>query len=166
MPRIGYLAVSTKASHSPGVASLQQGLRKLGYVEGQNILIEYRYAEGNSDRLSELASELVRLKVDAIVTTGTEGALASKQATSTIPIIMTTGDEPVARGIIASLARPGGNVTGLTSDAGELSGKRLEVLKQTIPNLDLDRVGVLWYSRDPGAAADFKETEAAGYALR
>jgi ABC-type uncharacterized transport system substrate-binding protein len=164
IPRIGYLAVSTASAHSPRVAALRQGLHELGYLEGKNIVIAFRYADGNSDRLSELATELVRLKLDAIVTTGTEGALAAKRATSTIPIIMTTGDDPVARGIIASLAMPGGNVTGLTTDAGELSGKRLEMLKQTIPSLS--RVGVLWYPRDPGAAANFEETEASAHALK
>jgi len=164
IPRIGYLAVSNEASHAPRVAGLRQGLRELGYVEGQNIIIEYRYAGGSSDRLRELAAELVRLKVEAIVSTGTEGALAAKKATTTIPIIMATGDDPVARGVVARLAKPGGNVTGLTSDAGDIAGKRLELLKETIPSLR--RVGVLWYPRDPGAAANFKETEAAGNALK
>jgi putative ABC transport system substrate-binding protein len=126
---------------------LRQGLRELGYIEGQNILIEYRYTGGNSDRLRELAAELAHLPVEAIVSTGTEGAVATKQATSTIPIIMATGDDPVARGVIASLAKPGGNVTGLTSDAGHIAGKRLELLKETIPTLR--RVGVLYYPAIP-----------------
>jgi putative ABC transport system substrate-binding protein len=164
VPRIGYLAVSSESSHAPRVAALRQGLREFGYIENQNIVIEFRYAEGNTERLSQLAAELVGIKVDAIVTTGTEGALAGKQATSTIPIVMTTGDNPVAMGIISSLPRPGGNVTGLTTDAGELSGKRLEVLKEAVPNLA--RVGILWYPRDPGAAANFKETLAAAHALK
>jgi putative ABC transport system substrate-binding protein len=164
LPRIGYLAASNEASHAPRVTGLRQGLRELGYVEGQNILIEYRYAGGNSDRLRELAAELAGLKVDAIVSTGTEGALAAKQATSTIPIIMATGDDPVARGVITSLAKPGGNVTGVTSAAGDIAGKRLEILKETIPSLR--RVGVLWYPPDPGAAANFKQTKAAGQILR
>jgi putative ABC transport system substrate-binding protein len=164
IPRIGYLAVSNEAAHIPRVAGLRQGLRELGYVEGQNIFIEYRYAGGNSDRLRELAAELTRLKVDAIVSTGTEGALAAKQATSTIPVVMATGDDPVARGVVMSLAKPGGNVTGLTSDAGDIAGKRLELLKETLPSLR--RVGVLWYPRDPGAAANFKETEAAAHVLK
>lgn len=162
--RIGYLAVSTASAHAPRVAALRQGLRERGYVEGQNIVLEFRYAEGNSDRLQELAADLVRLKVDAMVTTGTEGALAGKNATSTVPIVMATGDDPVARGVVASLAMPGGNITGVSSDAGEIAGKRLEVLKQTVPSLT--RVGVLWYARDPGAAANFEETQAAARALR
>ncbi|HEY7220992.1 MAG TPA: ABC transporter substrate-binding protein [Candidatus Binatia bacterium] len=163
MPRIGYLAASNAASHAPRVAGLRRGLRELGYIEGHNILVEYRYAGGNSERLIELATELAHLKVDAIVSTGSEGALAAKQATSTIPIIMATGDDPVERGLVASLAKPGGNVTGLTTDAGDIAGKRLELLKETIPSLRL--IGVLWYPRDPGAAATFKETEAAAHDL-
>jgi ABC-type uncharacterized transport system substrate-binding protein len=164
IPRIGYLAVSNETAHAPRVAGLRKGLRELGYIEGKNIFIEYRYAGGSSDRFAQCAVELAQLKLDAIVSTGTEGALAAKQATSTIPIIMATGDDPVARGVVASLANPGGNVTGLTSDAGDIAGKRLELLKETIPSLR--RVGVLWYPRDPGAAANFKETEAAGNALK
>ena len=142
---------------------MRQGLRELGYIEGQNILIEYRYAGGNSDRLRELAAELAGLKVDAIVSTGTEGALAAKQATSTIPIIMATGDDPVARGVITSLAKPGGNVTGLSSLAADLNTERLEILKDGIPKLA--RVAIL---QSPGVAADLqlKELRRAAMALK
>ena len=156
VPRIGYLAVSTPSAHSARVAAFRQGLRDLGYIEGQNIVIEIRYAEGNSNRLPEAAAELVRLKVDAIVTTGTEGTVAAKQATTTIPIIMTTGD-PLAAGIIASLARPGGNITGLTNVATDLTGKRLELLKETVPSMT--RTGFLWYPPDPGGVVNFKAIE-------
>ncbi len=163
VPTIGYLAVSTASAHAPRVDALWQGLRGLGYAEGQNIVIEHRYAEGDERRLSELAAELVRLKVDAIVTTGTQGSLAAKHATKTIPIVMTTGSDPVARGIIASLAQPGGNITGLASDVGDLAGKRLELLTETVPKVS--RVGVLWNPADPGAAANFKGTETMARAL-
>jgi putative ABC transport system substrate-binding protein len=154
--RIGYLAVSNEASHAPRVAGLRQGLRELGYIEGRNILIEYRYAGGSSARLSELAAELVRLKVEAIVTTGSEGAFAAKRATSTIPIITTTGDH-LATGLIANLARPGGNITGLTNVASDLSGKHLELLKETVPRVV--RLGALWIPSDPGPATVFKAME-------
>src|SRR5262249_5795822 len=152
----GYLAVSTPSAHSARVAAFRQGLRDLGYIEGQNIVIEIRYAEGNSNRLPEAAAELVRLKVDAIVTTGTQGTVAAKQATTTIPIIMTTGDT-LAAGIIASLARPGGNITGLTNVATDLTGKRLELLKETVPGMT--RTGFLWYPPDPGGVVNFKAIE-------
>ena len=159
VPRIGYLAASTPAAHATRVAALRQGLKELGYLDGQNIAIEFRYGTGDTDRLFELAAELVRLNVDAIVTSGTEGAVAAKKATRTVPIVMATGDDPVAQGLVASLAKPGGNVTGLTTDAGELSGKRLELIKQLIPAVTI--VGVIWSPRDPGAAANFKESETA-----
>jgi putative ABC transport system substrate-binding protein len=157
IPRIGYLAVSNEASHAPRVAGLRQGLRELGYIEGQNILIEYRYAKGNSDRLPTLAAELVRLTVDAIVATGSQGPFAAKRATSTIPIITTTGDH-LATGLVASLARPGGNITGLTNVASDLSGKHLELLKETVPRIV--RLGALWIPPDPGPATVFKAIEA------
>jgi putative ABC transport system substrate-binding protein len=145
------------------VDALGQGLRSLGYVEGKNIIIDYRYAEGNERRLSDLAAELVHLKVDALVVTGTQGAIAAKHATATIPIVMTTGSNPVARRIVASLAHPGGNITGLASDVGDLAGKRLELLKEAVSSIS--RVGVLWNPSDPGATANFKATETMARAL-
>jgi putative ABC transport system substrate-binding protein len=163
IPRVGYLAVSSKAAHSPREAALRQGLRELGYIEGQNIIIEYRYAEGKSDRLQDLAADLVHLNVDTIVTTGSEGALAAKRATSTIPIVTTTGDH-LATGMVASLARPGSNITGLTNVASDLSGKQLELLKETVPRLT--RVGVLWIPIDPGPSTVLKAMEATAPALR
>ena len=148
--------------NQPHLESFLRGLRELGYVEGKNIVFEYRYAEGKTDRLHELAAELVRLKVDVIVTTTSGSANAAQQVTETIPIILTTGD-PVGTGLAASLARPGGNVTGLSVLLPELSGKRLELLKETLPKIT--RVAVLW---NPTEAAllqpAFKEIEVAAQA--
>ena len=124
VPRIGYLGVSSPALERDRVEALRQGLRDLGYAEGQNILIEFRWAEGRYDRFPEFAAELVRLKVDVILTAGTPGALAAKQATQTTPIVMVSGDA-VGTGLARSLARPGGNITGLTRMSQELEGKRL-----------------------------------------
>ena len=131
IPRIGYL---TAAGSAPSQAFLQ-GLRDLGYVESQNINIEYRSADGKRDRVPDLAAELVRLKVDIIVADGSGASTESKKATSTIPIVMTSSTNPVETGLVASLARPGGNVTGLTSLTGELGGKNLELLKEIAPRL-------------------------------
>jgi putative ABC transport system substrate-binding protein len=135
----------------------------LGYVEGQNIALEVRWGEGKTDRLSQLAAELVRLKVDVIVTDGDRGTGAAKQATGTIPIVMGSDGDPTGSGFIASLARPGGNITGLTSLITGLSGKRLEVLKETIPGIS--RIGVIWNPESPPSAAGFKEAQIAAKAL-
>ena len=155
---IGYL---TGSGSSPNQAFVQ-GLRELGYVEGKNIAFVFRTAEGNPERYADLASELVRLKVDIIVTDYTSAALAAKKATSTIPIVMTTLTDPVGTGLVASFARPGGNVTGLTSIAAELGGKQLELLKETVPKLN--RVAIL---RTGGVADDVfvKEIEVPARAL-
>jgi ABC-type uncharacterized transport system substrate-binding protein len=126
--RIGYLDAGTASGSAVLVDAFRQELSKLGWVEGKNITIEYRFAEGKNDRLPELAADLVRLKVDLIVTQGTPIALAAKSATTTIPIVMGSGGDPVGAGLVASLARPGGNVTGLSS-LGELNTKRLEIVK-------------------------------------
>jgi putative ABC transport system substrate-binding protein len=126
------------------VQAFQQKLRDLGHVDGENIAIEYRWAEGQDDRLPNLATDLVRLNPDVIVTTGTPGAIAVMQSTKTIPIVMATAADPVGSGLVASLARPGGNVTGFTILGPELEGKRLELLKQAIPGLS--RLAVLWNS--------------------
>jgi len=142
VPRIGFLDNST-ASGSAGLAeAFRQELSKLGWIEGKNITIEYRFSEGKSERLPELAVELVRLKVDLIVVASTVSALAAKSATTTIPIVMTNAGDPVAAGLVATLARPGGNVTGFSSLAPELNTKRLEILKDAVPKLA--RVGLLW----------------------
>jgi len=143
-------------------AFLQQ-LRELGYVEGQNIVIEYRSAEGRAERLPDLAAELVNLKVDVIVAGGTPPPLAAKHATRTIPIVMAAAGDPVGSGLVASLARPGGNVTGLSTFTPELAGKRLQLLKEVVPGVS--RVAVLWNAANPYAALVTRETEAAARKL-
>jgi len=148
--RIGYLSGAKSDGQSARRETFRQGLRELGYVEEKNIVIEYRSAEGKLDRLPALAAELVRLKVDIIVTAGASATRPAKEATSTIPIVMTGDSDPVGSGIIASLARPGGNITGLSTLAPELSGKRLELLKEIVPSLS--RVAVLGTSTQPGNA--------------
>ena len=162
VPRIGVL---TRASPGPSanLEAFRQGLRELGYVEGKNIVVEYRYAEGKSDRLPELVSELLHLKVNVIVVSGTGPTSAAKRATSTIPIVMAQSSDPVGSGVIASLARPGGNVTGLTTIAAELSGKRLELLKEASPSVS--RVAVLWDPDSPGPVVAFKETQVVAQTL-
>src|SRR5215468_915827 len=140
--RIGFLDQSTTSGSAVLVEAFRVELSKLGWVEGKNIAIEYRFAEGNNDRLRELAADLVRLKVDLIVVAATPVALAAKSATTTIPIVMTNAGDPVAAGLVASLARPGGNVTGLASLSPELNTKRLEILKDAVPRLpELDSCG-------------------------
>ena len=157
VPRIGFLATVSPSTIKDRVAAFQQGLRELGYVEGENIVIEWRYAEGKPE--SEVAAELVDLKVDLIVTVGSPGTGAAKKATYTIPIVMAQDPDPVGNGYVASLARPGLNITGLSSVAPELSGKRLELLKETVPKLS--RVAILGASTRPGNAQALKETELA-----
>jgi ABC-type uncharacterized transport system substrate-binding protein len=163
VPRIGYLSAASAAEVSFRAEPFRQGLRELGYVEGTNIAIEYRYAEGKLDSLPALASELVRLKVDVIVTAGPSGTRPAKEATATIPIVMTQDSDPVGNGFVASLARPGANITGLSSLAQEISGKRLELLKEVVPKLS--RVVVLGTSTIPGNALALKETEVAAGAF-
>jgi putative tryptophan/tyrosine transport system substrate-binding protein len=139
--RIGFLDTSTASGMAVAVDTLRQELSRLGWIEGKNISIEYRFAEQKSERLPELAADLVRLKVDLIVTTGSPSALAAKKATTAIPIVMATAPDPVGSGLVASLARPGGNVTGLSGLAYELITVRLEILKDAVPRLA--RVGLL-----------------------
>jgi putative ABC transport system substrate-binding protein len=142
VPRIGYLRVTSASDRPPLLDAFRQGLRELGWVEGQNIVIDYRFAEGRIDRLPDLAAELVRLKVDVIVSLGTQGVTAAKNATETIPIVMIAVRDPVGAGLIASLARPGGNVTGVSGYAGlETVAKQLELLKETVPKIR--RVAIL-----------------------
>ena len=157
VPRIGYLSASDPASESTRSEAIRLALRELGYIEGQNIATEYRYAEGKRDRFPELAAELVRLKVDIIVVAGGDNAVrAAKNATKTIPIVMVgTGSDPVEAGLIESLARPGGNVTGLTNLSRELGGKRLELLKEAVPKLA--RVAVLYDPASPASVREVKE---------
>ena len=163
VPRIGFLGAASTSAIAARVAAFRQGLRELGYVAGQNIIVEYRYAEGKADRERELAAELARLKVDVIVTTGPTVTRAAKEATVTIPIVFAQDGDPVASGFVASLARPGGNITGLSTLAPELSGKRLELLKEIVPKFS--RVTVIGTSTEPGYAQNLKETELAAGAL-
>jgi putative ABC transport system substrate-binding protein len=153
--RIGYLLPGNPTSESADSEAIRLALQELGYIEGQNIAIEYRYAEGKRDRFPELAAELVRLKVDIIVVDGGNNpARALKNATKTIPIVMTGGSDPVEAGLVESLARPGGNITGLTNFARELGGKRLELLKEVVPKVA--RVAVLY---DPGNTSQVREVK-------
>jgi putative ABC transport system substrate-binding protein len=163
-PRIGYLATVSLSAIPARIKAFRQGLRDLGYVEGKNISVEYRVAEGKPDRLPGLAAELVHLKVDIIVTAGSPATRAAKEATNTIPIVMTNEADPVGTGFIASLARPGGNITGLSTLAPELSGKRLEILKEVVPKAS--RVAVLGTSTAPGYAQVLKEIELAAGAFK
>ena len=151
------------SANSARIEAFRQGLRELGYVEGKNIVIEWRSAEGKLDRLPALAAELVRLKVDIIVTAGPTATRAAKEATSTIPIVMAQDTDPVGTGFVASLARPGGNITGLSTLAPELSGKQLELLKEIVPKLS--RVAVFGTSTNPGNAQALREVELAAGAF-
>jgi putative tryptophan/tyrosine transport system substrate-binding protein len=165
VPRIGYVSASGDANNpGPLVEAFRQGLRDLGYIDGKNILVECRYAEAKEDRIPSLVAELVQLKVDVIVVITLSSIRAAKQATKTIPIVMVTNQDPVAMGIIDSLAHPGGNVTGIAKLTRDLSGKRLELLKEVVPAIS--RVAVLWKPDDPGQPIAFKEYEAAAHALK
>jgi ABC-type uncharacterized transport system substrate-binding protein len=163
IPRIGYLSPNSPSSNPARIEAFRQGLHELGYVEGKNIVIESRNAEGKLDRLSQLAAELVRLKVDVIVTSSPAPTRAAKEATVTIPIVFAQDGDPVASGFVASLARPGGNITGLSTLAPELSGKRLEFLKEIIPKLS--RVAILGTSTQPGGTQMLREVELAAKAF-
>jgi ABC-type uncharacterized transport system substrate-binding protein len=163
LPRIGFLDPTSPTVSAARIEAFRQGLRKIGYTEGKNIAIDYRFADGKSERLRDLASELVGLNVDVIIARAIPGAVAAKQATTTIPIVFVGVADAVAAGLVASLAHPGGNITGLTSLAPELSGKRLELLRETFPKVS--RVAVL---RNPSNAGDpilWKETQAAAQTL-
>ena len=157
IPLIGFLSGSFPSTSPARREAFRQGLRELGYVEGKNIVIEQRYADGKFDRLPALAAELVRLKVDIIVTAGPQSTRPAKQATSTIPIVMALDPDPVGNGFVASLARPGGNITGLSSLAPEISGKQLELLKEIVPRLS--RVAVFGTSINSGNAQTLREVE-------
>ena len=162
VPRIGFLAAPSPSFFSTRMNAFREGLYDLGHVEGKNISIEYRYAGGKLDRLPALAAELVRLKVDVIVTSSAPGAVAARNATSTIPVVFVTAGDPVDMGLVTSLARPGGNITGLTTHAPELSGKRLELLKEVVPRIT--RVAVLWNPSNPSFSEMLKEMQAASMA--
>jgi putative tryptophan/tyrosine transport system substrate-binding protein len=164
VPRIGFLSATSPSAIAARVDAFLQGLRELGYLEGKNIVIEWRYAEGKLDRLSELTTEFVRLNVDVIVTAGPPLTRVAKKATATIPIVMAMDIDPVGNGFVASLARPGGNITGLSTLFPEIGGKRLELLRDIVPRLS--RVGVLGTSSTPSYAPQIGEVELAARALK
>jgi putative tryptophan/tyrosine transport system substrate-binding protein len=160
--RIGVLSAASSSRVDARHEAFMQGLRALGYVEGKNILMEYRYAEGQFERLPDLAADLVRLHVDVMVVAGTSTTAAAKQATSTIPIVVRSAGDLVGAGLVASLAKPGGNVTGSTDISPDLSGKRLEFLREAVPQAS--RVAVLWYP-SPGDRDELRATESAAVQL-
>jgi len=166
VPRIAYLTVAPLSANVARVEAFGQGLRELGYVDGKNIVVEWRSGEGKLNSESELVAEAVRLKVDVIVTSGPTMTRAAKEATATIPIVMTFDSDPIGSGFIASLARPGGNITGLSALSPELSGKQLELLKEIIPKLS--RVAILGNSKEPANPKTLKEIEssAAAFGIR
>jgi ABC-type uncharacterized transport system substrate-binding protein len=155
IPRIGVLFLG--APPNANLDAFIQGLRELGYIEGKNIVVEHRFAEGHADRLPELAMELVRLKVDAIFTTGTPAIFALKQATKTVPVVFFSTSDPVGTGVVTSLAHPGGNITGITALASDLWPKRLELLKEIVPKLS--RVAMLWNKGNAGMNLEAKATQ-------
>jgi putative tryptophan/tyrosine transport system substrate-binding protein len=161
--RVGYLG-NTASGEAVSMQPLHERLRELGYTEGQDITIEHRYWEGQVERLPELATELVRLNCDVIVTSGTEAAQAAKNTIKTVPVVMAFGGDALRRGIVADLARPGGNITGLTSVGTELEGKRLELLKEIVPKLS--RVAFLWSPTNPGVDFQVKEIETMARSIR
>jgi putative ABC transport system substrate-binding protein len=163
LPTIGFLGVNTPAARSQLTNAFVQRLRDLGWVEGRTVIIEYRWGEGRAERYAEIAAEFVRLKVDVIFTDGTATALAAKQATSLIPIVFGVAGDPLGTGLVASLARPGGNVTGLSNQAADLAAKRLELLLEIIPTLR--RIGIMAYAGYLGAQQEVNEIQAAARTL-
>jgi putative tryptophan/tyrosine transport system substrate-binding protein len=163
LPTIGFLGESTPSGQRQWVAAFVQRLGELGWVEGRNVAIEYRWAEGRNERFAELSAEIVRRKVDVIVTQGTPAVLAAKQATTVIPIIFPIAGNPVANGLVASLARPGGNVTGLTNQTADLAGKRLELLREVVPSLR--RLAIMANFGNPSVVLDVGEVQAAAGTL-
>ncbi len=164
VPRIGFLGNSTPALEANLIGPFREGLRDLGYVEGKNILIEWRWAEGKYERFPGLIRELIGSKVDVLVTAGTPASLAVKKAASSIPLVMIAVGDPIGTGLIASLAHPGGNITGLTSIAVDLEGKRLELLREVVPRLS--HIAVLWNPVSPFQVASEKELQAAAQVMR
>jgi putative tryptophan/tyrosine transport system substrate-binding protein len=160
---IGFLSINSRAAMEARVAAFRQGLREHGYVEGKNILVEYRYADAKGERLTALAAELVKLKVSVIVTEGTSATRYAKEATSTIPIVMAQDPDPVGTGFVVSLSRPGGNITGLANLRAELSGKRFEILKEALPGIT--RVLVIGTSITPGVKQELEGTQIAAERL-
>jgi ABC-type uncharacterized transport system substrate-binding protein len=163
MPVIGYLGATTAAAEKPRTAGFVQRLRELGWIEGRTIAIEYRWAEGRHERMVEIATEFIRLKVDVILAAGTAPALVSKQATAVIPIVFGLAGDPLGTGLVASLPRPGGNITGLSNQAADLAGKRLEILQEVVR--DFRRLAILAYAEYPGRMQEIGEIEAAARTL-
>jgi len=162
--RIAFLGASSPALESGPIAAFRQGLRELGYIEGQNIAIEYRWAEGQYDRYPAFVAEAVALKVDVIVTEGTPAAIAARDGTRTVPIVMAVIGDPVAAGVVSSVARPGGNITGSSSMSPEIDAKRLELLKELVPGVS--RIAVLWNPANPNNRARIPTMQAAAKSLR
>jgi putative tryptophan/tyrosine transport system substrate-binding protein len=158
-PTIGFLGASTSSTYGPWIAAFEKRLRELGWIEGRNVVMEYRWAEGRGERYTEIATEFARLKVDIIVTTGTAAVIAAKQATAVIPIVFTSAGDPVATGLVASLAQPGGNVTGLSNQLPDAAGKRLEFLREIVPNLR--RLAILTNIASPIGAVETEQLQAA-----
>jgi putative ABC transport system substrate-binding protein len=163
LPTIGFLVSGTPSSHGQWVAAFVQRLRELGWIEGRTITIEYRWAEGRSERFAEIAAELVRRRVDVIVTSATEAIVAAKQATSAIPIVFAAAGDPVGTGLVASLARPGGNVTGLSIQQTDVAAKRVELLREIVPGLH--RLAILGNVNGPAVVLEMREVEAAARTL-
>jgi len=159
LPTIGFLGASTSSIYSQWVAVFDKRLRELGWIEGRNVAMEYRWAQGRNERYTEIATEFARLKVDVIVTTGTAAVVAAKQATAAIPIVFTSAGDPVATGLVASLARPGGNVTGLSNQLPDAAGKRLEFLSEIVPNVR--RLAILTNIANPIAVVETEQLQAA-----
>jgi putative ABC transport system substrate-binding protein len=162
-PRVAYVFSLSSSEGRPLLEAFRQGLRELGYLEGQNILLEVRWAEGRTERLPELVAELLRLQVDVMVVESGAAGLVAKKATQTIPIVMAPAGDPVGSGLVASLGRPGGNITGLSLFAPDLGGKRLELLKEALPKIS--RIGVLYNPTNPSSAPQLRETEVAARTL-
>jgi putative tryptophan/tyrosine transport system substrate-binding protein len=163
VPRVGFLTAFSPSDFPLWREGFQRGLRDFGYTEGHNIVVEYRYAEGQPERLLDLAAELVRLKVDIIAAETTPANLAAKQATATVPIVMTLVADPVGSGLVSSLARPGGNITGLSLQLPDIAAKRLQLLVEVVPRVS--RVAILWNSASPITPPQFRAAEAAAPAL-
>ncbi|HWX83101.1 MAG TPA: ABC transporter substrate-binding protein [Xanthobacteraceae bacterium] len=163
LPTIGYLGGGTPATESQRIAAFSQQLRDLGWIEGRNLAIEYRWTEGRIDRVAEIAAEFVRLKVDVIVTIGTPAALAAKRATSVIPIVFTTVADPIGAGLVVSLSKPAGNVTGLSIQQTDIAGKRLELLREVVPGLD--RLAILANVANPANVLELAEVQTAARTL-
>jgi putative ABC transport system substrate-binding protein len=163
MPVIGFLGQSTRSAASEWVAAFDKRLRELGWIEGGTVVIDYRWGEGNSERAAQLAKEFVRLKVDIIVTSGTPQVIAAKRATSVVPIVFATAGDPVGTGVVASLAHPGGNVTGLATLGADLAGKRLELLREVVPGLR--RLAIMGDVDNPFTVLEFGEVQSAARTL-